>query len=66
MTVLKHDVRRGAYHDSIVLMQLQGALKELDGVIDGGAVMATEAPWDSKRTPSCSTWRPSFLPSEAG
>ena len=43
MTVLKHDVRRGAYHDSIVLMQLQGALKELDGVIDGGAVMATEA-----------------------
>ena len=43
MTILKSEIRRGAYYDSIVLMQLRGALAELDGVVDSGAVMATEA-----------------------
>ena len=43
MPVLKSDVRRGAYCDSIVLMQLQSALQGLDGVADCGAVMATDA-----------------------
>ena len=43
MTALRSDIRPGAYYDSIVLMQLQGALASLDGVVDSGAVMATEA-----------------------
>ncbi|HEX9736723.1 MAG TPA: acyl-CoA synthetase FdrA [Thermoanaerobaculia bacterium] len=43
MTILKSEIRRGAYYDSIVLMQLRGALAELDGVVDSGAVMATDA-----------------------
>lgn len=41
-SVLDHLVRPGAYHDSIVLMRLQSALRGLDGVLDSGAVMATE------------------------
>ena len=41
-SVLRHRVRSGAYHDSIVLMRLQSALRGLDGVQDTGAVMATE------------------------
>lgn len=40
-TVLRHCVRSGAYHDSIVLMRLQSSLANLDGVEDAGAVMAT-------------------------
>jgi FdrA protein len=36
-------VRPGAYHDSVVLMQLQRALAELPGVLDAGVVMATPA-----------------------
>jgi FdrA protein len=36
-------VRPGAYHDSIVLMQLQRALAGLPGVLDAGVVMATPA-----------------------
>ena len=43
MTVTKHDVRRGAYYDSVVLMQLQRGLTGLPGVIDAGVVMATPA-----------------------
>jgi FdrA protein len=43
MTVTKHDVRRGAYYDSVVLMQLQRGLIGLPGVIDAGVVMATPA-----------------------
>jgi FdrA protein len=43
MTVTKHDVRRGAYYDSVVLMQLQRGLISLPGVIDAGVVMATPA-----------------------
>jgi FdrA protein len=41
MSVLLSVIRRGAYRDSIVLMQLQAALAELPGVEDAGAVMAT-------------------------
>ncbi|MFQ5525044.1 MAG: acyl-CoA synthetase FdrA [Thermoanaerobaculia bacterium] len=43
MSYLEHQIRRGAYADSIVLMQLQGALAKLEGVEDAGVVMATEA-----------------------
>jgi FdrA protein len=43
MTVIKHDVRRGAYYDSVVLMQLQRGLLGLPGVVDAGVVMATPA-----------------------
>lgn len=43
MTVTKHDVRRGAYYDSVVLMQLQRGLISLPGIIDAGVVMATPA-----------------------
>ena len=42
MTVLASEVRRGAYHDSVVLLQLQSALDKLPGVIESGVVMATE------------------------
>jgi FdrA protein len=41
MTVLRAEIRSGAYHDSIVLMQLQAALAKLPGVRDAGAVMGT-------------------------
>lgn len=43
MSVTQCEVRRGAYYDSVVLMQLQRALSELPGVQDAGVVMATEA-----------------------
>ncbi len=43
MTITKYDVRRGAYYDSVVLMQLQRALIGLPGVMDAGVVMATQA-----------------------
>lgn len=43
MSVTRCEVRRGAYYDSVVLMQLQRALSELPGVQDAGVVMATEA-----------------------
>lgn len=36
-------VRRGAYYDSVVLMQLQRALAALEGVLDAGVVMGTPA-----------------------
>ena len=36
-------VRPGAYHDSVVLMQLQRALAALPGVEDAGVVMGTDA-----------------------
>lgn len=39
--VLRYLVRPGAYHDSIVLMQLRVALSELPGVRDAGAVMGS-------------------------
>ncbi len=43
MSVVRHSVKRGAYHDSVVLMQLQRKLGELDGVEQVGVVMATPA-----------------------
>jgi len=43
MSVTKQDLRRGAYYDSVVLMQLQRGLLGLPGVIDAGVVMATPA-----------------------
>lgn len=36
-------VQRGAFHDSVVLMQLQKALIALPAVLDAGVVMGTEA-----------------------
>ncbi len=41
MSLLRHQVRHGAYADSVVLMQLQANLAALDGVVDAAAVMAT-------------------------
>ena len=43
MTVVKWNIRAGAYYDSVVLMQLQRGLLELNGVLDAGVVMATQA-----------------------
>ena len=43
MTVTKYEVRRGAYYDSVVLMQLQRGLIGLPGILDAGVVMATPA-----------------------
>lgn len=43
MTAIKWHVRAGAYYDSVVLMQLQRGLLELNGVLDAGVVMATPA-----------------------
>jgi FdrA protein len=43
MSVVKHELRKGAYYDSVVLMQLQRGLIDLPGVIDAGAIMATSA-----------------------
>src|SRR4051812_967166 len=45
MTTLS-EIRRGAYFDSIVLMQLQRSLTELPGVQDAGVVMGTPANCD--------------------
>lgn len=41
--VVRCAVRPGAYHDSVVLMQLQRALAGLPGILDAGVVMATPA-----------------------
>lgn len=41
MTITKHEIRPGAYYDSVVLMQLQRALVDLKGVLDAGVVMGT-------------------------
>ncbi|NPA91943.1 MAG: acyl-CoA synthetase FdrA [Chloroflexi bacterium] len=43
MSVIRAEIRPGAYYDSVVLMQLQRALVELPGVEDAGVVMGTEA-----------------------
>jgi len=43
VTQISFEIRRGAYYDSVVLMQLQRALVGLDHVIDAGVVMATPA-----------------------
>jgi FdrA protein len=46
MTATVHQIRSGAYYDSVVLMQIQRALAELPGIFDAGAVMATPANCD--------------------
>ncbi len=43
MAVVQVQVRRGAYYDSVVLMQLQRSLGNLPGAIDAGVVMGTQA-----------------------
>ncbi len=43
MTIVSTEIRKGAYYDSVVLMQLQRALLGLPGVVDAGVVMATPA-----------------------
>ncbi len=43
LSVERHIVRTGSYFDSVVLMQLQRRLAELDGVEEAGVVMATRA-----------------------
>ena len=43
MTVVKAEVRRSAYYDSIVLMQLRASLAALPNVIDAGVAMGTPA-----------------------
>ena len=43
MSVTKSEIRAGAYFDSVVLMQLQRSLLELNGIEDAGVVMATHA-----------------------
>ena len=43
MTTIQHEIRPGAYYDSVVLMQLQRALLEIEGIHDAGVVMATQA-----------------------
>jgi len=42
-TIKKAEIRRGAYYDSVVLMQLQRSLAALPGVLDAGVVMGTDA-----------------------
>src|SRR5271157_1580384 len=43
MTVTKVEIRRGAYYDSVILMQLQRSLTEQPGIVDAGVVMGTNA-----------------------
>jgi FdrA protein len=43
MSHIDFEVRKGAYYDSVVLMQLQRSLADIPGVVDAGLVMATQA-----------------------
>ena len=43
MAAIKVDIRRGAYYDSIVLMELQAALMDLPGITGAGVMMGTPA-----------------------
>ena len=43
MAHIQSEIRRGAYYDSVVLMQLQRELVALPGVLDAGVVMGTDA-----------------------
>ena len=43
MAVIRAEIRRGAYYDSIVLMELQAALAALPGVVQAGVMMGTAA-----------------------
>jgi hypothetical protein len=61
MTATRWEVRRGAYYDSVVLMQLQRGLLTLAGVVDSGVVMATPRPIESCWLPMLSCpirWTP--------
>ena len=44
--ITQHEIRAGAYYDSVILMQLQSALAALPAIDDAGVVMATEANLD--------------------
>jgi FdrA protein len=43
MTIVKVEIRSGAYYDSVILMKLQRALADQPGIIDAGVVMGTAA-----------------------
>jgi FdrA protein len=43
MSITKGEIRSGAYYDSVILMQLQRSLVGLEGVIDAGVIMGTDA-----------------------
>ena len=43
MTITQHEIRRGVYYDSVVLMLLQRSLASLPDVVDAAVVMATPA-----------------------
>lgn len=43
MSHVQTEIRKGAYYDSVVLMQLQRALLDEPGVLDAGVVMGTDA-----------------------
>ncbi|HEY80503.1 MAG TPA: acyl-CoA synthetase FdrA [Caldilineae bacterium] len=43
MSTIQSEIWRGAYYDSVVLMQLQRELVGLPGVLDAGVVMGTDA-----------------------
>jgi FdrA protein len=47
--IVRSAVRRSAYHDSVTLMQVQHALRQLPGIADAGVVMGTEANVDLLR-----------------
>src|SRR4030067_366173 len=36
MTMIKVEIRRGAYYDSVILMQLQRSLAQQPGIVDAG------------------------------
>jgi FdrA protein len=43
MALTKVEIRRGAYYDSIVLMELQASLKNQPGIINAGVMMGLAA-----------------------
>jgi FdrA protein len=43
MPIVRTEIRRGAYYDSVTLMQLQKSLTALPNVLDAGVVMGTPA-----------------------
>jgi FdrA protein len=43
MSITKGEIRSGSYYDSVILMHLQRSLVGLEGVIDAGVIMGTDA-----------------------
>ena len=41
--ISQHEIRRGVYYDSVLLMQLQRSLAALPDIVDAAVVMATPA-----------------------